>query len=108
MGKFTAGKWKAGKADFDTSVYTEDEEIRIAIMRGLDDYACIGVRENEAHEIQRANARLIAAAPEMYELLRELLLHNDYGLSLQQAEEISSLLSRIDGDSDAEKQESDS
>lgn len=49
--------------------------------------------------------RLIAAAPEMYNVLRELLLHNDYGLSLEQGVKISSLLARIDGDSHVETEE---
>ena len=49
----------------------------------------------------KANARLIAAAPEMYELLKEELIPtSDYGgiLSFEREKKIRTLLTRIDGE----------
>ncbi len=48
-----------------------------------------------------ANAQLIAAAPEMYELLKEELIPtSDYGgiLSFEREKKIRTLLTRIDGE----------
>ena len=52
-----------------------------------------------------ANARLIAAAPEMYELLKEELIPtSDYGgiLSFSRENKVKELLARIDGEEEDE------
>ena len=84
MSEFIKGKWEIeGTVPFGIK---SEASPRIAIVLKLSD------------------ARLIAAAPEMYELLKEELIPiSDYGgiLSLSREDKIRKLLARIDGDSDA-------
>ena len=75
MSKFTQGKWKAD--DFAIYIFSEDEKMTIAQIRGWGyltgkGSGGMGLSDEEAYSIQEANARLIAAAPEMYELLKEI------------------------------------
>ena len=90
MSEFTKGKWEIeGTVPFGIK---SEASLRIAIVLKLSD------------------ARLIAAAPEMYELLKEELIPiSDYGgiVSLSREDKIRKLLARIDGDSDAQTEESD-
>ena len=69
MSKFTQGKWSvrqgAGIDEIDV-VDTEDRSICVLF------YYPVTKREEE-----EANARLIAAAPEMYELLKEVVQWKD-------------------------------
>ena len=86
MSKFTKGKWQC---DFEESKYI---------------FCCDGDVLGEVYfttsdEETEANARLIAAAPEMYELLENLvdiLLSHLY--SEDKAIRIVDLLARIDGE----------
>ena len=83
MSKFTPGKWEA------TAVYG-DHPLVTADGRVVAD--CFN---NEA------NARLIAAAPEMYRMLKEELIPtSDYGelLSFAREDKVRKLLARIDGE----------
>ena len=82
MSKFTQGEWKVVK------LFEIEEEHGIPI-------ATVDKRLNRE---AKANARLIAAAPEMYELLESLvdiLLVHFY--SQDKAIRIVNLLARIDG-----------
>ena len=101
MNKFLQGKWIADEVG--EYVFTRMPEgclIPVAQMRSWGYLTGIGgahLSSDEAIEIQKANARLIAAAPEMYRLLKvwtqigaEPTLKN----ARKQAEE---LLVRIDG-----------
>ena len=92
MSKFTSGEWAFD--DLTETVNTVSDEARtICIMttNGVEDFS------NE----DRANARLIAAAPEMYKMLKEELIPtSDYGgvLSLSREAKVSKLLAWIDGE----------
>ena len=106
MSKFTKGKWLLNK-HFD--IVTEDDELCVAlccVMPTKKRYDDLN-NDNVYNEETRANARLIAAAPEMYKRLsfftgfvecptnawsdQEKILRNQ----MQDAKE---LLARIDGE----------
>ena len=95
MCEFTKGQWEAG---IDTSsmlsyVWTKLKNIpaKIAVM-----HRCPYIKDKE----QLANARLIAAAPEMYELLIFAMASlRDGDIPAQRvADRIEELLVRIDGE----------
>ena len=69
MSKFTGGKWTAD--DYGCYVFAHGTDMMICQMRG-EGYlrSKEGLSDEEIMAVQEANARLIAAAPEMYELLR--------------------------------------
>ena len=91
MSKFTKGEWKViqGAGIDELDVISEDER-NICCLFG---YSVSRWKE------QKANARLIAAAPEMYRMLREELIpSSDYGglLSFSREAKVRELLDRID------------
>ena len=113
MAKFTQGKWEADEAG---NIYAD--KLAIAETRGLagvfkgDTKLLIARTEGLTYlrnvlgysledglaEID-ANARLIAAAPEMYTLLKEELIPiSDYGgiLSFAREAKVKALIARID------------
>ncbi len=80
MSKFTKGKWKVKYNPMIQGIFDED---------------------NKPVQLNEANARLIVAAPEMYEMLREELIStSDYGgiLSFEREKKIRTLLAQIDGE----------
>lgn len=98
MSKFTGGEWKviqgAGLDELD--VISEDKK----------DICCLFSYSISRWEEQKANARLIAAAPEMYRLLKEVLMlkeelmpTSDCGgiLSFSREMKIRAVLDSIDG-----------
>ena len=96
MSEFTKGKWQvvhgAGTDEFD--VISEDAPLHnhICVLFGY---------PTSRWDEQKANARLIAAAPEMYELLKEELIPtSDYGgtLSFSREAKLRELFTRIDGE----------
>ena len=60
--KHTSGKWKVGYYNSNTNIYADKE--------GTAEYICEFDGQNKQVE---ANAKLIAAAPEMLELLKAVL-----------------------------------
>ena len=76
MSKFTEGKWRV--------LYFPD-------ILGIVD------EDNDPIQLNEANARLIAAAPEMYQHLK-LILNGEFS-----SDDVEQLIARIDG----EKQEND-
>ena len=88
MSKFTKGKWKY--AEPLGVVFSEDTCAVIATVHGAGTGSCFNLSPEG-----QANARLIAAAPEMY----ELLMNFDVDPAEQIAWLISrhNLLARIDG-----------
>lgn len=73
MSDFTPGPWKA-ETEYECAVYAHNNQMKIADIRGYGyltgkGLGGIGLPDEEAKKIQDANARLIAAAPEMRYLL---------------------------------------
>lgn len=69
MSKFIAGKWIADDAGEYVFTQTPEGLEMVAQMRGWS-YLTKHLTPDEAIDVQKANARLIATAPEMYELLK--------------------------------------
>lgn len=68
MNEFTKGEWVAD--DMGEYVFTHGFNMMICQMRGWAYLKAQGLSGDEIIDVQKANARLIAAAPEMYELLK--------------------------------------
>ena len=91
MSKFTQGKWEWDKENclVFTTMHSEDGSSERYYVADFEmDYAI-------SREEREANARLIASAPEMYELLESLVAHS---YSQDKAIRIANLLARIDGE----------
>ena len=101
MTQFTKGKWTAD--DMGEYVFAHGFDMMICQMRGWAYLKAQGLSDAEAIEVQKANARLIAAAPDMYHWI-ESLLHdinlNDDSSILGDIRELASLIARIQGDSE--------
>ncbi|MBR1486299.1 MAG: hypothetical protein IJ597_03490 [Synergistaceae bacterium] len=70
MSEFTKGKWIYD--DESNYIFNDNKQMTIAQIRGWGYLTQkLGLSDDEAYEVQQANARLIAAAPEMYELLKK-------------------------------------
>ena len=98
MSKFTQGEWEWDKENclVFTTMYSEDGSSERYYVADFEmDYAI-------SREEREANARLIAAAPEMYELLKSLvntlLAHSYSSYSQDKVIRIANLLARIDGE----------
>ena len=81
MSKFTKGPWKVTP--------------HLDVMKGHNYIAPISIMTKKymtVNEETRANARLIAAAPEMYQHLR-LILNGEFS-----SDDVEQLLARIDGE----------
>lgn len=92
MAKYTKGPWRINKRSQFT-VETLDGR-SIATTGGYYD----NKRVNEVHEENTANARIIAASPEMYGVLNELLTKRDFtSIMPQSAERIEKLIKSIGG-----------
>ena len=101
--KHTPGPWKA-ETEYECAVYAHNNQMKIADIRGYGyltgkGLGGIGLPDEEAKKIQDANARLIAAAPEMYELLLAVAANPTTNYSSK----IADLLCRIKGDEDEEE-----
>ena len=104
MSEFTKGKWTAD--DMGEYVFAHGFDMMICKMRGWAYLKAQGLSDEEAIEVQKANARLIAAAPLMYQLLKRLAScshEDDLFDIMQDAEEI---LNRIHGEDDSINQNS--
>ncbi len=96
MAKFTKGEWKV-TSNY-KRLYVHDENLYPEDSHGIRHIASI----NDSHGEEEANARLIAAAPAMYEALKDILENkNDpqlyTALSGQQWIDIEYALSLADG-----------
>lgn len=96
MSKHTPGPWRAGRPDAATYV---DGVASKWIYADLKYVAIASGVECEWGEVM-ANARLIAAAPELLSVVRELL---DMWLPDGERARVASLLARIDGNEEAAK-----
>ncbi len=100
MSQFTKGKWYAGMEDrYGPYVYAVNgkEDTIIAIIR-ISTYSSDQFSDDEVIAIKKANARLIAEAPIMYDLLNKafhVLGKNAANDGI--CREIDECLSRIDG-----------
>ncbi len=97
MNKFTPGPWRVGDTINDI-VYADSDSRRIAVCG---DYPGHGIRSSLPIEQCIANAKLISIAPEMYELLENLVdslqrYGDEYSELEGKATEIKELLARID------------
>lgn len=68
MTEFTKGKWTAD--DMGEYVFAHGFDMMICQMRGWAYLNAQGLSPDEAIDVQKANAHLIAAAPDMYEFLK--------------------------------------
>ncbi len=103
MSEFTQGKWVYDE-QFGV-VYSDKTNMVIANLRGADAGSCFCLTPEG-----QANARLIAAAPELYKLLKEELIPiSDYGgiLSFERERKVTKLLDRIDGKEDSHDRKND-
>lgn len=98
MSKFTSGTWSVGiDGTYGPYVYADDGDAIIAVIR-----SCGHISESEKKEaVRQANARLIAAAPEMYEVIKALLeepplIGPNYAL-MDATSKARKLVARIDG-----------
>lgn len=94
MTEFTKGKWTAD--DMGEYVFAHGFNMMICQMRGwVYLHGTLGLTPDNVIEVQKANARLIAAAPDMYELLNECMkkIHSFDDTYRQ----IEALLNEIDG-----------
>lgn len=108
MNKFIKGRWYAD--DCGRYIFTKGENIPIAEIRGWGYLTgSLGLSDDEAYKIQKANARLIAASPEMYDWIKRFLrrigvtANNGYVDECRvhgDIREILALLKRIDGEED--------
>ena len=94
MSKFTSGTWSVGIDEkCGPYIYADDGEAIIAVIRN-----CGHISEsNKKETVRQANARLIAAAPEMYELLKSLSYRTS-GMEQHEILKIRELLARINGE----------
>ena len=93
MSDFTKGKWTAD--DMGKYVFAHGFNMMICQMRGWAYLKAHYLSDDEAIEIQKANARLISAAPEMYKILCKL--DKKYLLDEEMGEDIKKVLRVIDG-----------
>lgn len=82
MSKFTQGKWEV------RDDYSIEKPISPKVSEGI--AIVFGLKVNP--ELTKANARLIAAAPEMYQHLK-LILNGEFS-----SDDVEQLLARIDGE----------
>ncbi len=103
MTEFTKGKWTAD--DMGEYVFAHGFNMMICQMRGWAYlHGTLGLTPDNVIEVQKANARLIAAAPDMYKLLKFFCedkaidedRFDDYLVAIFEAKK---LLALIDGDS---------
>lgn len=92
MSKYTTGPWKLGRNDPE-QVYAANGKL-IAETYAAADNNRIALRSE-----REANARLIAAAPELLELLKECADHlyeKGYGLSFQLANKALTFITEVE------------
>ena len=105
MTEFTKGKWTADVMG--EYVFAHGFDMMICQMRGWAYLKAQGLSDNEAIEVQKANARLIAAAPEMYDELYDAFQFMkaksccEGDVFAQQAKSILELMQRIIEGSDS-------
>ena len=96
MAEFSKGKWTDD--DMGTYVFAHGYDMMICKIRGWGYLKNSGLSDDEAIEVQKANARLIAAAPELYELVMDELRGEAGGiLSFDRETKIKAVLNYIDG-----------
>ena len=99
IGKWTAGPWKV----ISTEIYCE-----VGVVNGGNDHTIADTQTNENIGIDReqeiANAHLIAAAPELYDLLKEarstLEMCKDVAPAVSLCADIDKALAKARGESD--------
>lgn len=96
MSKFIAGKWIADDAGEYVFTQTPEGLEMVAQMRGWS-YLTKHLTPDEAIKVQKANARLIAAAPEMHELLKVWTQIRAEPTLMNARKRAEELLVRIDG-----------
>lgn len=97
MTEFTKGKWTAD--DMGEYVFAHGFNMMICQIRGWAYLNAQGLTPNEIIDVQIANARLIAAAPEMYELMKIWVQVQAQPTLRNAQDKARELLERIDGNS---------
>lgn len=96
MTEFTKGKWTAD--DMGEYVFAHGFNMMICQMRGWGYlHGTLGLTPDNVIEVQKANARLIAAAPEMYELMKIWVQVQAQPTLRNAQDKARELLERIDG-----------
>ena len=91
MSKFTKCTWSVwGTGDFSSCVRTNKDRRDICEINPP--------KKIEETEEVDANARLIAAAPEMYELLKTLMMTDNLDEANMACSQIDKLLKKVDGE----------
>lgn len=88
MTSHTPGPWTVGFKSMDVTGLTEKGPMKVCDIRGWGHltgkgHGALGLPENDAVAVQEANARLIAAAPDLLRALKALLViaHSDFSLN---------------------------
>ncbi|WP_373092961.1 hypothetical protein [Zhongshania sp.] len=91
--KFTKGPWEVDPlgSDWLGSVFTHDGSIQVAQAQQVKPY-CLDIKQEE----RQANAHLIAAAPELYAMLAEIV--DDGEISLHQIVRAEKALAKARGE----------
>ena len=95
MNEFTKGEWVAD--DMGEYVFAHGFNMMICQIRGWAYLKAQGLSSDEAIDVQKANARLIAAAPEMYEMLKVWTRAYTEPMRMDAWKKALELLARIDG-----------
>lgn len=91
MSAHTPGPWLISEIAGIKSLYSKNRDFVFVLGKG-------GKRKRQKEDVLEANARLIAAAPEMFELLK--YFHRNFLVKGDEHEKVEKLIQKIEGGTD--------